>query len=38
MSGEEARWATALAIGLFVTVAVIWVIPDRRSERTVAGA
>jgi hypothetical protein len=33
LSGEEARWATALAVGLFVLVAIIWVIPDRRIER-----
>ena len=38
VSGEEARWATALAIGFFVAVAITWVIPDRRIERTVAGA
>jgi TMEM175 potassium channel family protein len=38
VSGEEARWATALAIAFFVAVAIIWVIPDRRIERTVAGA
>lgn len=38
LSGEEARWATALAIGLFVAVAIIWVIPDRRIERVVADA
>jgi uncharacterized membrane protein len=36
VSGEEARWATALAIGFFVLVAIIWVIPDRRIERAVA--
>ena len=35
MSGNEARWATALAVGFFVTVAVIWVIPDRRIERAI---
>ena len=38
MSGKEARWATTLAIGLYVTVAVIWVIPDRRIERAVREA
>jgi len=32
-SGEEARWATAVAVGFFVIVAIIWVIPDRRIER-----
>jgi uncharacterized membrane protein len=37
-SGEEARWATALAIGAFVLVAIIWVIPDRRIERAVRDA
>lgn len=35
VSGEEARWATALAVGVFVLVAIIWVIPDRRIERAV---
>jgi hypothetical protein len=38
ISGDEARWATALAVGLFVLVAIIWVIPDRRIERAVTGA
>jgi uncharacterized membrane protein len=37
-SGEEARWATAAAIGFFVLVAIIWVIPDRRIEHAVAQA
>jgi hypothetical protein len=37
-SGEETRWATALAVGFFVAVAVIWVIPDRRIERAVRAA
>jgi len=32
-SGEGARWATAVAVGLYVVVAIIWVIPDRRIER-----
>jgi len=35
LSGEQARWATAVAVGLFVLVAIIWVIPDRRIERAV---
>jgi uncharacterized membrane protein len=38
MSGEEARWATALAVGLFVAVAIIWIVPDRRIERMIADA
>jgi len=37
-SGEEARWATYTAVGLFVLVAVIWVIPDSRIEREIANA
>ena len=36
LSGDEARWATALAVGLFILVAIIWVIPDRRIERVIA--
>ena len=38
VSGEEARWATAMAVGVFVLVAIIWVIPDRRIERAVIDA
>jgi uncharacterized membrane protein len=38
ISGEQARWATALAVGMFVLVAIIWVIPDRRIERAIAAA
>jgi len=37
-SGEGARWATTLAVALFVAVAIIWVIPDRRIERAVSDA
>ncbi|HUQ00533.1 MAG TPA: TMEM175 family protein [Aeromicrobium sp.] len=35
MSGEEARMATAVALGFYVLVAVIWVIPDTRIERAI---
>jgi uncharacterized membrane protein len=35
MSGPDDRWATAVALGLFVLVAVVWFIPDRRIERSV---
>jgi uncharacterized membrane protein len=35
-SGEDARWATITAVGLFVFVAIIWVIPDSRIERAIA--
>ncbi|HSI27622.1 MAG TPA: TMEM175 family protein [Aeromicrobium sp.] len=38
VSGEEARWATAMAIAIFVLVAIIWVIPDRRIEKAVIDA
>jgi uncharacterized membrane protein len=33
---EESQVATWLAVGFFVTVAVIWLIPDRRIERTMS--
>jgi uncharacterized membrane protein len=36
MSGPDAPKATVTALGLFVLVAIIWVIPDRRIERSVA--
>jgi hypothetical protein len=35
-SGPDAPKATVTALGLFVLVAIIWVIPDRRIERSVA--
>jgi uncharacterized membrane protein len=38
VSGEEARWATWSAIAIFVLVAIIWVIPDRRIEKAVIDA
>jgi uncharacterized membrane protein len=38
LSGAEARWATAVAVAIFVAVAVIWVVPDRRIERMIAEA
>jgi uncharacterized membrane protein len=38
VSGEDARWATAMAIAIFVLVAIIWVIPDRRIEKAVIDA
>jgi len=37
-SGEDARWATAMAVALYVLVAIIWVIPDPRIERAVRSA
>jgi uncharacterized membrane protein len=37
-SGKDALWATATAVGLYVLVAVIWVIPDFRIEREIASA
>ena len=37
-SGKDAPWATATAVGLYVLVAVIWVIPDFRIEREIASA
>jgi uncharacterized membrane protein len=36
MSGEGARLATAAALGFYVLVAVIWVIPDTRIERAIS--
>jgi uncharacterized membrane protein len=33
--GEDAGWATLLALGFFVAVAVMWLIPDRRIERVI---
>jgi uncharacterized membrane protein len=33
-SGDDREWATWVAAGFFVTVAVIWLIPDQRIERT----
>jgi uncharacterized membrane protein len=36
--GEYAGWATAIALGLYVLVAIIWVIPDRRIEHAVRDA
>ena len=33
--GEDRQWATTLAIAFYVAVAVIWLVPDRRIERTI---
>ncbi len=33
--GEGHPWATAVAIAFYVTVAVIWLIPDQRIERAI---
>ncbi|MFL6089005.1 MAG: TMEM175 family protein [Aeromicrobium sp.] len=38
MSNEEARTATVVALGFYVAVAVIWVIPDPRIERAIVSA
>ena len=38
VSTEESRAAMAVAIGFFVAVAVMWLIPDRRIERAVTEA
>jgi TMEM175 potassium channel family protein len=38
VSGEESRWATAIAIGFFVVVAIMWLVPDRRIERAITEA
>lgn len=34
-SGPETSWATSLALGCFILVALIWLIPDTRIERSV---
>ena len=36
LSSEEHRLPIVVAMGLFVSVAVIWLVPDRRIERVVA--
>ena len=38
LSGEDARGATIAALGFYVLVAVMWVIPDTRIERAIAGS
>ena len=32
---EDRPWATTVAVAFYVTVAVIWLVPDRRIERTI---
>jgi uncharacterized membrane protein len=34
-AGEDRLWAKDVAIAFYVTVAVIWLIPDQRIERTI---
>jgi hypothetical protein len=36
MSGEHAGWPTVVALACYVTVAIIWVVPDTRIERAIA--
>ncbi len=33
--GDEAGWSTLVAVGFFVAVAVLWLVPDRRIERVI---